>query len=77
VLEAWDHNNFMAQFLLLQQTPNTSLLTLSHCSTAKEAWTKLTMEYQAKSSYTQNNLKQTFLDMRCAKGEDVRTEVSM
>jgi hypothetical protein len=43
-LEAWDHNNFMACFLLLQQAPDTSLLALSHCSTAKEAWTKLTTE---------------------------------
>jgi hypothetical protein len=72
-LEAWDHNDFMAQFLLLQWTPNTSLLTLSHCSTAKEAWMKLTTEYQAKSSYVQNDLEQSFLNMHCAKGEDVRT----
>jgi hypothetical protein len=72
-LEAWDHNDFMACFLLSQQTPNSSSLALSHCSTAKEAWTKLTNKYQAKSSYTQNNLEQSFLDMHCTKGEDVRT----
>jgi gag-polypeptide of LTR copia-type len=72
-LETWDHNDFMARFLLSQRTPDTSSLALSHCSTAKEAWTKLTTEYQAKSSYAQNDLEQTFLDMRCAKGEDVRT----
>jgi hypothetical protein len=72
-LEAWDHNDFMARFLLSQRTPDTSSLALSHCSTAKEAWTKLTTEYQAKSSYAQNDLEQSFLDMRCAKGEDVRT----
>jgi hypothetical protein len=72
-LEAWDHNDFMARFLLLQQTPDTSSLALIHCSTAKEAWTKLTTKYQAKSSYAQNDLEQSFLDMHCAKGEDVRT----
>ncbi len=32
----------------------------------------VTSEYQAKSSYTQADLQQSFLDMRCAKGEDVR-----
>jgi hypothetical protein len=34
---------------------------------------KLTNEYQAKSSYVQNDLEQSFLDMHCTKGEDVRT----
>jgi hypothetical protein len=34
---------------------------------------KLTTKYQAKSSYVQNDLEQLFLDMCCAKGEDVRT----
>jgi hypothetical protein len=63
----------MAHFPLSQRTPDTSSLALSHCNTAKEAWMKLTTKYQVKSSYVQNDLEQSFLDMHCAKGEDVRT----
>jgi hypothetical protein len=70
-IESWDYNDFMVRFLLLQRTPDTSTLALSHCTTAKKAWTKLTREYEAKSTYAQNDLKQSFLDMRCSKGEDV------
>src|SRR5258707_12447171 len=32
----------------------------------------VTKEYQAKSAYAQANLHQSFLEMRCAKGGDVR-----
>jgi len=38
----------------------------------QEQWETVTREYQAKSTYAQANLHQLFLDIRCAKGEDVQ-----
>jgi gag-polypeptide of LTR copia-type len=72
LMEDWDHEDFMACFLLSQRLPDTTNLKLSHCITAKESWDMLHEEYQAKSTYAKNHLEQTFLDMRCAKGGDVR-----
>src|SRR5258708_3784616 len=37
-----------------------------------DRWEMVTKEYQAKSAYAQANLHQSFLEMRCAKGGDVR-----
>ena len=45
---------------------------LSSCPTAKERWDAVTQEFQAKSAYAKANLHQSFLEMHCAKGGDVR-----
>jgi gag-polypeptide of LTR copia-type len=46
---------------------------LKPLTTAREHWAQLSQENTAKSVYAQNNLQQTFFDMHCAKGGDVRT----
>jgi hypothetical protein len=45
---------------------------LANCSTTKEQWTTVSLDYQAKSTYAQANLYQAFLEMHCAKGANVR-----
>ena len=61
----------MASYLLSQHLPNATKIHLASCTTAKEHWEAITQEYRAKSAYMQANLHRVFLDMRCAKGEDV------
>jgi hypothetical protein len=46
---------------------------LSHFTTAKECWNKVSKEYTAKSTYMQNDLKQAFLEMCYARGADIHT----
>ena len=63
----------MASYLLLQRLPDATEICLASCTTTKEHWEAITQEYWAKSAYAQANLHQAFLDMRCAKGEDIQT----
>ena len=67
-MEAWDHQDNITCYLLCQCLPNMTTLKLSHCSNAKTCWDKLCAEYKAKSTYAQNNLKDSFLEMCCVKG---------
>ncbi|KAN0111334.1 hypothetical protein V8E52_008609 [Russula decolorans] len=45
---------------------------LVNCITTSARWAIVTHDYQAKSAYAQADLQQAFLEMRCAKGADVR-----
>ena len=70
--EKWEHEDSVASYLLSQRLPDTTVMCLSNCSTTQEHWESVTKEYQAKSTYAQADLHQTFLEMCCAKGGDVR-----
>ena len=70
--EKWEYEDCVASFLLFQCLSDAAVMCLSSCSTAQEQWEKLTQEHQAKSAYARADLHQTFLEMRCAKGEGVR-----
>jgi hypothetical protein len=70
--EKWEYEDSIASFLLYQRLPDAIVMHLSSCSTTQECWEKVTWEYQAKSMYAQADLHQSFLEMRCAKGEDVQ-----
>ena len=72
VATKWEYEDSVASFLLFQRLPDTAVMRLSSCSTAQEQWEMLTQEHQAKSAYAQADLHQSFLEMHCAKGEDVR-----
>ena len=71
-IEQWEHNDSVACYLLSQCLPNTTIMCLSSCPTAKEQWDAMTQEFQAKSAYAKADLHQSFLEMCCAKGGDVR-----
>jgi len=68
----WEYEDSVASYLLSQRLPDTTEMCLASCSTTKERWDMVTKEYQAKSAYAQADLHQAFLEMRCAKGGDVR-----
>jgi hypothetical protein len=71
-IEKWEYEDSVASYLLSQRLPDTTVMRLSTCSTTKERWDMVTLEYQAKSAYAQADLHQSFLEMRCARGGDVR-----
>jgi hypothetical protein len=68
----WDREDKISRNLLLQRLHDTTAMRLKPLSTARERWTRLSQEYQAKSVYAQTDLQQAFFDMRCAKDGDVR-----
>ena len=70
--EKWEYEDSVASYLLSQRLPDSAVMRLSSCSTTQEQWEMVTKEYQAKSAYAQADLHQSFLEMRCAKGGDVR-----
>lgn len=70
--EKWEYADSVASYLLSQRLPDTTVMRLSSCTTTQERWEMVTKEYQAKSAYAQADLHQSFLEMRCAKGGDVR-----
>ena len=69
--EMWEYEDTIAQYLLSQRLPDSTVMRLSKCRTAFEQWETITQEYQAKSAFAQADLHQAFLDMRCTKGEDI------
>src|SRR6266478_4322380 len=74
--KTWEHKDSVASFLLSQCLPDTTLMRLSGCATTQDQWDMVTKEYCTKSVYAQANLHQTFLEMRCAKGVNVRDFLS-
>jgi len=72
MIQAWEYSDSIAGYLLSQRLPDTTVMQLSSCNTTKKKWDLVTSEYQAKSHYAQADLHQSFLDMRCTKGGDVR-----
>jgi hypothetical protein len=71
-IEQWEYDDSVATYLLSQRLPDTTEMRLASCSTTKERWAVVSRDYQAKSAYAQADLHQAFLEMRCAKGTDVR-----
>ena len=68
----WEYKDEVATHLLSQRIPDDTDICLANCTTTKERWDHVVEEYRAKSEYAQADLHQAFLDMRCAKGGDVK-----
>ena len=71
-IEAWEHNDLAARYLLSQRLPDSVTVRLQAYNTVKQRWDCLVLEFTAQSIYVQNDLEQAFFDMRCPKGGDVR-----
>src|SRR5258708_29647210 len=71
-IEKWEHEDTVASYLLPHRLPDITVMCLTSCLTAHNRWEMVTKEYQAKSAYMQADLHQSFLEMCCAKGGDVR-----
>ena len=70
--ERWEHEDAVASYLLSQRLPDATVMRMVNCACAQDRWELVTKEFQAKSKYAQANLHQSFLDMHCARGGDVR-----
>ena len=67
-IEQWEHDDLVASYLLSQCLPDITVICLSSFATAKEWWDIVTKEFQAKSTFTQADLHQSFQEMHCTKG---------
>ena len=68
----WDREDRIAQSLLSQRLPIDIAMDLADHPTAKKQWEALKAAFIAKSEYAKADMHQSFLDMRCPKGGDVR-----
>ena len=62
-IKQWEHDDSIASYLLSQHLPNITVMCLSSCATAKESWDIVTKEFQAKSTFMQADLHQSFQEM--------------
>jgi len=69
--EKWAYDDQVAQYLLLQWLPDSTVVHMGPYLTAALRWEQVTDEFTAKSVYVQNDLETTFYDMRCLRGGDV------
>ena len=70
--EKWVYDDQVAQYLLSQRLPDSTVVRMGPYSTAALRWERVTNEFTAKSVFAQNDLETTFYDMRCPRGGDVR-----
>ena len=68
----WDRKDQIAQNLLNKRLLDVTMLEVRRYKTTKERWDIVKLEFMAKSAYTRNALHQSFMEMRCPKGGDVR-----
>ena len=68
----WKKDDKITRYLLQQCLPDSTVLGLNSCTSTAMCWSRVSTEYTAKSIYAQNDLEQTFLDMCCPRGGDVR-----
>ena len=72
----WDYNNQVVCYLLLQCLPDLLAVQSVPFPTMYSCWYCVTEEFAVKSVIVQNDLKLLFLEMHCAKGENVCTFLS-
>jgi len=70
--EKWEYKDMVAGYMPSLSLPDTTVMCLSKSCTACGQWEAVSKDYQAMSAYAQADLHQSFMEMRCAKGEDVR-----
>ena len=75
-IDEWEYQDFLASYYLRQKLPDAIAMRLLFYPSTKERWAAISYEFQAKSMFKQDDLHQSFLDMCCAKGGDVREYLS-
>ena len=68
----WDKNERSAKSLLTQKIPDSTLMRIHSKKTVKERWAAIVEEYTSKGAYAQTDLRQKFMDMKCADKANVR-----
>ena len=67
----WDKNERSAKSLLTQKIPDSTLMRVHSKKTVKEHWDAIVVEYTSKGAYAQTDLRQKFMEMRCADNDNV------
>ena len=70
--QRWEHEDEIAQCLLGQHLPDEISMDMDRHSTVKEQWDALVLLATPKTAHARANMHQSFLNMRCPKGSDVR-----
>jgi len=70
--QQWEHEDEIAQCLLGQHLPDEISMDTDRHSTVKEQWDALVLLATLKTVHARANMHQSFLDMRCLKGSDIR-----
>ena len=70
--QRWEREDEIAQCLLGQRLPDEISMDMEAYPTVKEQWDALTLIAMPKSAHARAHMHQSFLDMRCPKGGDVR-----
>ena len=68
----WDREDAITSYLLSKCLPNDINLDIEQLPTTEEQWNAVCRTFTAKSDYAKTNLYQSFMDMRCPKGGNVR-----
>src|SRR6267142_34399 len=67
-MEAWDHEDIVARYLLSQRLLDSTLLRLSACPTARARWEHLAAKYPIKESQWEQERKQEDKELTKCKG---------
>jgi hypothetical protein len=65
-LAQWNKNKQTAKSLLIQHIPDSTLICVHSKVLVKESWDAIIVKYTQKGAYSQTNLKQKFLEMKCS-----------
>ena len=72
-IEDWKYEDLAACYLLSQCLPDSIAIWLQSLTTAKARWDRLVFDFTTQSIYAQNDLEEAFFSLTCAKGEDIRS----
>jgi hypothetical protein len=70
-LALWNKNKCTAKSLLTQHIPNSTLICIHGKVLVKEHWDAIVVKYTQKGAYSQTDLKQKFLAMKCSEKANV------
>ena len=70
--QQWDCEDETAGYLMSQRLPDSVILDIGDFTTTREQWDAISSIFTAKTEYAMTDLHQSFLDMKCPRGGDVR-----
>ena len=70
--EQWDREDETAGYLMSQRLPDLVILDIGDFTTTREQWDVICSIFTAKTEYAMTDLHQSFLDMKCPRGGNVR-----
>ena len=68
----WDYEDIIVSYLIGQRLRDNISMQIARLPTAEEKWDTVSSIFTAKSEYAKNDLYQSFIDMKCERGADVR-----